>query len=76
LARAISSDPRYASLPILALAAHAAPAIEQAAMASGMCGVVGKFDRCSLLQTLEKTLDVRNLGDHSLEAQIIGGMAA
>ncbi len=76
LARAISGDQRYASLPILALAAHAAPAIEQAAMASGMCGVVGKFDRSALLQTLEKTLDVRNLGNHSLEAQIIGGMAA
>jgi two-component system chemotaxis sensor kinase CheA len=76
LARTISGDPQYASLPILALAAHAAPAIEQAAMASGMCGVVGKFDRAALLQTLEKTLDVRDLGGHDLEAQIIKGIAA
>jgi two-component system chemotaxis sensor kinase CheA len=76
LARAISSDPRFTSLPILALAAHAAPAIEQAATASGMCGVVGKFDRAVLLQTLEKILDVRDLGGHDLEARIIKELAA
>jgi len=76
LARTIVSDPRYAQLPILALAAHAAPPIEQAAAASGMRGVVGKFDRAALLRSLENTLDVRDLGGHELEAQIIGGLAA
>jgi len=76
LAHTISSDPRFASMPILALAAHAAPAIEQAATASGMCGVVGKFDRIALLQTLDTILDVRELGGHDLEAKIIREMAA
>jgi two-component system chemotaxis sensor kinase CheA len=76
LASTLTSDPRYAALPILALAAHAAPAIEQAAKASGMRGVVGKFDRTALLQTLEALLDVRDLGGHELEAQIIAGIAA
>ncbi len=76
LARTLSNDPRFARVPILALAAHAAPAIEHAAMASGMRGVVGKFDRMALLETLERLLDVRDLGGHDLEARIIGGLAA
>ncbi len=76
LAAALTSDPRFAQLPILALAAHAAPAIEQAAAISGMRGVVGKFDRSALLETLEKILDKSDLGGQELEARIMGGIAA
>jgi two-component system chemotaxis sensor kinase CheA len=76
LASALKSDPRFSRVPVLALAAHAAPAIEQAAAISGMCGVVGKFDRAALLKELEKILDIRDLGIHDLEARIMGGIAA
>ncbi len=76
LASTLTSDPRFAQLPILALAAHAAPAIEQAAAMSGMRGVVGKFDRAALLEALEKVLDKGDLGVQELEARIMGGMAA
>ncbi len=76
LASALAGDPRHAQIPVLALAAHASPAIEQAAAVSGMRGVVGKFDRAALLQALEKILDIRELGGHDLEARIMGGLAA
>lgn len=76
LASALAGDPRCAQIPVLALAAHASPAIEQAAAVSGMRGVVGKFDRAALLQALEKILDIRELGGHDLEARIMGGLAA
>ncbi|HEY1736792.1 MAG TPA: chemotaxis protein CheW, partial [Methylovirgula sp.] len=51
LARKLTDDPRHASLPIIALAAHAAPAVLMAAAESGMRGAVGKFDRVGLLET-------------------------
>ena len=59
LARAIRRDPRNAGLPIIALAAHVAPIIEEAAKASGMCGVVGKFDRAALLAMLRRPTSTR-----------------
>ena len=76
LAREIKRDHRNVSLPIIALAPHSAPIIEEAARASGMCGVVGKFDRAALLSVLKGNLDTHALGTHTLEERIIRGYAA
>ena len=76
LAREIKRDPRHAALPILALAANAAPIIVQAATASGMAGVVGKFDRAGLLAMLRVNLTTQTLGSHALEERIIREHAA
>ncbi|MDR3461812.1 MAG: chemotaxis protein CheW [Beijerinckiaceae bacterium] len=76
LAREIKRDPKYAALPILALAAHAAPIISEAAATSGMCGVVGKFDRTALLEMINANLGVEDLGSHDLEKRIIQEFAA
>ena len=76
LSRALMEDPRRSNLPILALAAHAAPAVVQAAAASGMRGAVGKFDRVALLCELGKVLDPHELNSHEVELRIIGDMAA
>lgn len=76
LAREIKRDARNAHLPIVALAAHAAPIVEEAAAASGMCGVVGKFDRAALLSMLRSKLDTHALGSHALEERIIREHAA
>ena len=76
LAREIRRDERNASLPIIALAAHSAPIIEEAARSSGMCGVVGKFDRAALLAALKSRLDSHALGSHTLEERIIREHAA
>ena len=75
-AREIRRDGRNAGLPIIALAAHSAPIIEEAARASGMSGVVGKFDRAALLAALKAKLDGRALGTHALEERIIREHAA
>ena len=76
LAQEIKRDPRNAALPLIALAAHTAPIIMQAAAASGMCGVVGKFDRAGLLAILKANLDTHSLGSHRLEERIIREFAA
>ena len=76
LAREIKRDPKNAALPILALAAHAAPIISEAAATSGMCGVVGKFDRTALLDMINANLGVEDLGTHDLEKRIIQEFAA
>jgi two-component system chemotaxis sensor kinase CheA len=76
LALTLLEDKRRASLPILALAPHAAPAVVQAAAASGMRGAVGKFDRAALLDALGRILDSRELNRHMLESNIIGAVAA
>ena len=76
LARHLTDDPRHASLPVLALAAHAAPTVLQAAAESGMRGAVGKFDRNGLIEALGKLLEARDLNKYDLESQIIGAAAA
>lgn len=76
LARHLTNDPRHASLPVLALAAHAAPTVLQAAAESGMRGAVGKFDRNGLIEALGKLLEARDLNKYDLESQIIGAAAA
>ena len=76
LARTIKRDGRHAFLPIIALSTHAAPIIIEAAAASGMCGVVAKFDRAGLLAILKANLDAHSLGTHTLEERIIREFAA
>lgn len=76
LARRLTDDPRHASLPIVALAAHAAPAVVLAAAECGMRGAVGKFDRKALLEMLGKLLEAHDLNKHDLESRIIGAAAA
>ena len=76
LAREVKRDPRNAAMPIIALAAHASPIASEAARASGMCGVVGKFDRVALLAMLRANLDTQLLGTHRLEERIIREFAA
>ena len=76
LARQIKRDPKHADMPIIALAAHAAPIIGEAAASAGMCGVVGKFDRSGLLTMLRSNLNTQDLGNHSLEERIIREFAA
>ena len=76
LASEIKREGRNASLPIIALATHSAPIIEEAAAASGMCGVVGKFDRAALLGMLRSKLGAHALGSHALEERIIREHAA
>ena len=76
LAREVKRDPRNSSLPVIALAAHTAPIIDEAAASSGMCGVVGKFDRAGLLAMLRANLDAQMLGTHALEERVIREFAA
>ena len=76
LTREIRRDERNAGVPIIALAAHSAPIIEEAARSSGMSGVVGKFDRAALLAALKSSLDSQSLGTHTLEERIIREHAA
>ena len=76
LARRLSEDARRPPVPIIAMAAHAAPAVVQAAAASGMYGAVGKFDRAGLLAMLSEILEAHDLNKHALESRVIGDVAA
>ena len=76
LARQIKRELKHADIPIIALASHAAPIVNEAAATAGICGVVGKFDRVGLLATLQEKLDNRSLGTHALEERIIKEFAA
>jgi two-component system, chemotaxis family, sensor kinase CheA len=76
LARQLKRDPRHLDLPIVALAAHAAPTVLQAAKESGMYGAVGKFDRAALVKILSEILEVRQLNRNELERAVIGTAAA
>ncbi len=76
LARQLTSEPRHAGLPVIALAAHAAPSVLQAAKESGMYGAVGKFDRTALIKMLGEILEVRQLNKLDLEETVIGSFAA
>ncbi len=76
LARQIKREAKYVDIPIIALASHAAPIVNQAAATAGICGVVGKFDRIGLLAMLNQNLDNQSLGTHTLEERIIREFAA
>ena len=75
-AKAILADRRHAHVPVLALDAHAAPAVLAAVKAAGMKGVVGKFDRRALVTTLATLLDQAAFNSHAIERRIIEEAAA
>jgi CheY-like chemotaxis protein len=75
-ARALLQDGRHADLPILALDAHASPAVRTAARAAGMQGACGKFDRASLLAWLAESLDATAFNANEIEARVIAEAAA
>lgn len=76
LAQKILEDPQRRSLPILALDAHAAPAVRHAAEAAGMRGAVGKFDRAALVAALAAMLDANAFNAHAIESRLMAGAAA
>ena len=76
LARQIKREIKHADVPIIALASHAVPIVNEAAATAGICGVVGKFDRPSLLAMLQRNLENQSLGTHTLEERIIREFAA
>jgi two-component system chemotaxis sensor kinase CheA len=76
LAQKILEDPRRQSLPILALDAHAGPAVHRAAKAAGMCSAIGKFDRVALAGALGAMLDATAFNRHAIESRIIAEAAA
>jgi two-component system chemotaxis sensor kinase CheA len=76
LARQLKLEARHVDLPIVALAAHAAASVLQAAKESGMCDAVGKFDRPALIKILGEILEARRLNKHELEKNVIGSVAA
>jgi two-component system, chemotaxis family, sensor kinase CheA len=76
LARRLTGDPRHAGMPVLALAAHAAPTVMETAAASGMCGAVGKFDRSALLEMLGRNLELHYLNKPDHGSRVIGAVAA
>jgi len=75
-ARALFDDPRRKDLPVIAMAAHAAPAVLAAAKAAGMRCAVGKFDRSALLAAMSDALDAGAFNFHELESRVIAKVAA
>lgn len=71
LAQTILADPRRADMPMIALGAHAAPAMIAAARAAGMRGAVGKFDRSALISALAQMLEGRAFNKHAIESQVL-----
>lgn len=56
-ARQLQDNPKTRNIPIVALDAYAGPKVIEAAMAAGMKAVVGKFDRQTMLKTLQRVLE-------------------
>jgi two-component system chemotaxis sensor kinase CheA len=75
LAQRLREDPRRGDMPIIALDAHAGANVVDAARAAGMMGVVGKFDRAALLDTLGRALQPVAFGDQSLERAMMSEAA-
>ena len=74
-ARSLRQD-RQRDIPVIAMAAHAAPAVIKAAMAAGMTTAVGKFDRGALLAAVNAALDGGAFNFHALESSVILESAA
>jgi len=53
LAERIKADPRWAQIPLVALSSHTNPALVEKSEAAGFVSYVGKFDRQSLMSTLQ-----------------------
>ncbi len=75
-AKTLHEDQRRKDMPVIALAAHAAPAVVAAAKMAGMRAAVGKFDRGALLAALSEALESVAFNFHELESRVIATEAA
>ncbi len=75
-ARVLLAEPGRADIPVIAMAAHAAPAVLAAARTAGMRTAVGKFDRAGLLAAISEALDGGAFNHHALESRVIATVAA
>ncbi|HEY8063314.1 MAG TPA: hybrid sensor histidine kinase/response regulator [Methylosinus sp.] len=75
-ARALHALPGLAELPVVALAAQAAPSVLAAAKACGIAAVTGKFDRRALIECVGSLLDKTDTAPRDLELRIMSELAA
>ncbi|WP_024878474.1 hybrid sensor histidine kinase/response regulator [Methylosinus sp. LW3] len=75
-ARALHALPGLAELPVVALAAQAAPSVLAAAKACGIAAVAGKFDRRALIECVGRLLDKADTAPRDLELRIMSELAA
>ncbi len=75
-AKAVRNHDSARSVPVIGLASYASPAVLEAAKASGMSSVIGKFDRAALMAALEQVLETKSLNSQGLETRIMQGEAA
>ncbi|OAI22689.1 hybrid sensor histidine kinase/response regulator [Methylosinus sp. R-45379] len=75
-ARALHALPGLAELPVVALAAQAAPSVLAAAKACGIAAVAGKFDRRALIECVGRLLDKTDTAPRDLELRIMSELAA
>jgi len=75
-ARALHALPGLAELPVVALAAQAAPSVLAAAKACGIAAVTGKFDRRALIECVGRLLDKADTAPRDLELRIMSELAA
>ncbi|WP_026191523.1 hybrid sensor histidine kinase/response regulator [Methylosinus sp. LW4] len=75
-ARALHALPGLADLPVVALAAQAAPSVLAAAEACGIAAVAGKFDRRALIECVGRLLDKADTAPRDLELRIMSELAA
>jgi two-component system chemotaxis sensor kinase CheA len=54
LAERIKADPNWARIPLVALSSHTNSALVERSEAAGFVSYVGKFDRQSLMSTLQQ----------------------
>ena len=76
LAKRLKAEPRWAQMPVIAMAAHATEVVNHASAVSGIEIAIGKFDRVALLMQLARLLTPQALNRHDLEARVIEGLAA
>lgn len=70
LTRLIRELPAYQKVPVIALDAYAGEEVLRAAKLAGMDGVVGKFDRKSLVETLHNCLMATAFQNAALETAL------
>ena len=75
-ARALHALPGLAELPVVALAAQAAPSVLAAAQACGIAAVAGKFDRRALIECVRGLLEKTDTAPRDLELRIMSELAA
>ena len=75
-AEAVHEQPRCGDLPIIALAAHPSARVLEAARASGISAVAGKFDRRALIEALRACLSWEDMANTELEQRVLTEKAA